>query len=305
MKEKYSYKFTVFTPTYNRGYIINKLYESLCNQSYKDFEWLVIDQGNDKTESIIERYKDEQRITINYVRYPYQEKGINRSYNYALNIAGGELFFKVDDDDYLTSDALELLNIWVSDTSKENMIAGVAGLRRYEDGRINGGEWKIDRNFIDASNFERAKYGLMGDKAECYYTEILRQYGPFPEIPGERYTDEGMLYNRIANAGYKVRWFDMPIYVTEYLDDGITKHLEEVQRRNLQTYRLMISEYTSYKQFSIFYRLKLLCRYFEVCHYNKWDYAESVKEMQIAKSLCRLGWILSYITRLKKRKQLA
>lgn len=45
---------TVFTPTYNRGYIIKQLYDSLILQSYKDFEWLVIDDGStDDTEDFL------------------------------------------------------------------------------------------------------------------------------------------------------------------------------------------------------------------------------------------------------------
>ena len=38
--------FTVFTPTYNRAYILPKLYESLCAQSIKNFEWLIVDDGS-------------------------------------------------------------------------------------------------------------------------------------------------------------------------------------------------------------------------------------------------------------------
>ena len=37
---------TIFTPTYNRGFIINRLYESLRRQTIKDFEWIVIDDGS-------------------------------------------------------------------------------------------------------------------------------------------------------------------------------------------------------------------------------------------------------------------
>lgn len=48
---------TVFTPTYNRGYIIKQLYDSLILQSYKDFEWLVIDDGStDDTEELFSDY---------------------------------------------------------------------------------------------------------------------------------------------------------------------------------------------------------------------------------------------------------
>lgn len=44
---------TVFTPTYNRAYIINRLYESLQRQEIHNFEWLVVDDGSvDETEEL-------------------------------------------------------------------------------------------------------------------------------------------------------------------------------------------------------------------------------------------------------------
>ena len=39
-------RITVFTPAYNRGYIIEKLYRSLQNQTFRNFEWLIIDDGS-------------------------------------------------------------------------------------------------------------------------------------------------------------------------------------------------------------------------------------------------------------------
>ena len=53
IKEVIFMKITVFTPTYNRGYIIEKLYRSLQQQTFTDFEWLVIDDGStDHTEEL-------------------------------------------------------------------------------------------------------------------------------------------------------------------------------------------------------------------------------------------------------------
>ena len=49
---------TVFTSTYNRGYIIENLYQSLKRQTSKDFEWIVIDDGStDNTESLLFKMK--------------------------------------------------------------------------------------------------------------------------------------------------------------------------------------------------------------------------------------------------------
>ena len=58
---------TVFTPTYNRAYLLPVLYDSLCTQTCKDFVWLVIDDGSsDDTESLVKGWIDEKKIKIDY-----------------------------------------------------------------------------------------------------------------------------------------------------------------------------------------------------------------------------------------------
>lgn len=53
----FSHKVTVFTPTYNRAYILENLYRSLQRQSFTDFEWLVVDDGSsDGTKALFERW---------------------------------------------------------------------------------------------------------------------------------------------------------------------------------------------------------------------------------------------------------
>ena len=59
---------TVFTPTYNRAHTIGRTYESLCRQTCKDFEWLVIDDGStDNTHTLIEQFAKEAPFKITYV----------------------------------------------------------------------------------------------------------------------------------------------------------------------------------------------------------------------------------------------
>ena len=53
-------KVTILTPTYNRAYILSKLYESLKKQTETNFEWMVIDDGSsDNTEELITKFKKE------------------------------------------------------------------------------------------------------------------------------------------------------------------------------------------------------------------------------------------------------
>ena len=63
------YKFTVFTPTYNRAGLLTELYESLKMQSYKNFEWLIVDDGSvDNTEEAVGNFKKENILNINYIK---------------------------------------------------------------------------------------------------------------------------------------------------------------------------------------------------------------------------------------------
>lgn len=261
MKKKY--RFTVFTPTLNRGYIIDKLYKSLCDQTYKDFEWLVIDQGDDDTGEKILKYIEDKKIDIVYCKTP-ERKGINRAYNDALKKACGELFFKVDSDDVLSRDALEELDFYEKSIgNKREKYAGVSGLRGYKDGTIIGDKWIGNEKIKDVSNLNRIKTGLDGDKAEAYYTSILREYGGIREFVGETFTSETVLYDKIAADGYVIRWFNKVIYITEYLNDGETVNHDKKLMENPITYQYILDEMIKYPQYGQGLKIRVLCRYFE------------------------------------------
>ena len=211
---------TVFTPTYNRGYIITKLYESLKRQTDKDFEWLVVDDGStDNTQKIFDEIiVNEKGFSIRYIKK--QNGGKHRAINLGVSKAYGDLFFIVDSDDYLSDDAIAKIKNWVSSLDGNHKFSGVAGLRGYSDDKVIGGKGNNEK-YIDATNLERKKKNLLGDKAEVYFTEILKKY-PFPEFDGENFITEEVVWNKIAADGYYIRWFSDVIYFTEYLPDGLT-----------------------------------------------------------------------------------
>src|SRR5690625_3909375 len=99
-------RITVFTPTYNRAYIIKKLYFSIQKQTFRDFEWLVLDDGStDSTKDLFDQWiKEEHDFSIRY--YRFENAGKQKEINRALDLAEGELFFTVDSDDLLTENAL-------------------------------------------------------------------------------------------------------------------------------------------------------------------------------------------------------
>lgn len=209
---------TVFTPTYNRAYRLSALYESLRKQTCKDFEWLVIDDGStDGTSKLFETWKEETTFSVRYLHQ--KNGGKHRAINKGVLEAKGELFFIVDSDDYLLPDAIEWIIKNSSDIINNEKFAGICGLKVYEDGRKVGGGTDFDQ--IDANALDiRFKHHVTGDLAEVFKTKILRQF-PFPEIDGEKFCTEALVWNRIAQQ-YQLRYIYKSIYVCEYLDGGLS-----------------------------------------------------------------------------------
>ena len=90
----------VFTPTFNRAYILPKLYESLVAQTSRDFSWLIVDDGStDNTAELVHGWQAEGLVPITYI---YQENGgKQRATNTGMSHCTDELFFVVDSDDHL------------------------------------------------------------------------------------------------------------------------------------------------------------------------------------------------------------
>ncbi len=218
---------TIFTPTYNRRQLIDNLYQSLLAQSEKNFEWLVVDDGSsDDTENyFLELLSKPQPFPIRHIKQ--ENGGKHRAINRGVQNANGELFFIVDSDDTLLSNAIEKINQWVTTLDASHKWCGIAGLRGYTDNKTIGQHPSI--NYIDAKNTERRKYNLLGDKAEIYFTNVLKKY-PFPEIPGENFISEEIVWNAIARDDYYIRWFNEIIYICSYLEGGLTKDNSKDER---------------------------------------------------------------------------
>jgi glycosyltransferase involved in cell wall biosynthesis len=212
---------TVLTPTYNRAYTLTNAYESLQCQTDYNFEWIIVDDGStDNTEKLVSDWLNETRFSISYYRQP--NGGKHRAVNFGVNKAEGDFILILDSDDTLTEDCIDFLNEHIPEV-RSDQYAGLAGLKGFsgKDGVIGG--QKNDGSYVDATNIERVRLHLDGDKAEAYKTSIMKKY-PFPEFKGEKFLAEGASWNRIALDGYKIRWYNHVIYKCEYLEDGLTKN---------------------------------------------------------------------------------
>lgn len=166
------YSLTVFTPTYNRAHLIGRVYESLCQQTCQDFEWLVIDDGStDNTREVIAQYIAEQRIAIRYI---WKENGgLYTGYNTAYAIITSPLNVCIDSDDFMPENAVELiLQTWNERGGEQ--YAGIIGLDFYADKQQPIGGY-FPENLQEVSLNEISEKGLYkGDAKQVMRSDLTR-----------------------------------------------------------------------------------------------------------------------------------
>ncbi len=219
----HKYKITVFTATYNRAYLLENVYNGLKSQTLPIdmFEWLIIDDGSeDNTKELVEKFISEDKLNINYV---YKENGGKHSaINVATNFAKGELFFVLDSDDDIVTDALEIVRDEWDLIENKDGFNGVIGLCAFPNGEVIG--TKMPEHVKDCPFADLFfKYGVKGDKTIIFVTEILKQF-PFPEREGINFLPESVVWFEMSKY-YNIKCVNKILRKSDYLEDGLTKNM--------------------------------------------------------------------------------
>ena len=101
-------KYSIIIPVYNTEAYLKKCLDSIINQTYKDFEIIVVNDGTkDNSQDIIDMYVDKYE----YVKSIVQEnQGLSVARNNGIKKARGKYFLVLDSDDYFEIGLLEELN---------------------------------------------------------------------------------------------------------------------------------------------------------------------------------------------------
>ena len=250
---EFSYPVTVFTPTYNRAYILGDLYHSLQRQTCMDFEWLIVDDGSvDDTKALVASWQGEENPFP--IRYVYQENGGKcRAINRGLKEADGRLFFTVDSDDYLTDDAIEKVIRWDGELPKDGHFCGYVGNRGITPTQTPN--HLFPGGYLDGTALDRYDQ-VDGERAFVFYTEIHRKY-LYPEFPGEKFLTEAVTWDLMAHDGYKMRFYNDIIWIWEYKDDGLTRAGYRVFLENPQGTGLFFRQKAEFLHYSLWNKLTL------------------------------------------------
>lgn len=279
----YKFKITLFTPAYNRAYIIENLYRSLQRQTFRDFEWIIVDDGStDNTEELVKSWIDDGNDFP--IRYCKRENGGKcRAINYGLDLAEGELFFNVDSDDYLTDDALEKIVLWEKSLHKNSSVkyCGVVGNLGTSPTETPNRPYPYD--YRDASFFERydgfTDNPIDGERAWIFYTDVHRKY-KYPEIEGEKFMTECISWNRMAHDGYKIRVFDDIICIYEYQPEGLTANINRNFIENPRGAGLWQREKANFLNYSLKEKMKMWYTFY--CDHTSCDEKYSLTKKQCA-----------------------
>ena len=163
---------TVFIPVYNREKYIHDAINSVLNQSYQDFELLIINDGStDSTSSIISQFSDSR---IRLLHNP-SNMGLAETRNRGLWEAKGEYIAFLDSDDLMINNRLEKQ---IQFLKKNPDVAGVGSRRNYinESGDIISKSGKNHSQEPDEVKISLLFYCAMTNSTFMGRTDILRSY---------------------------------------------------------------------------------------------------------------------------------
>lgn len=206
-------RFTVMTPTFNRAHTLSKVYESLCAQTFHDFEWIIVDDGStDATKELVSAWK--AFFPIRYFWKP--NGGKHTAMNRGISEAKGEFALFADSDDRFKANALERFDYHWRQIPDPSRFANLSCLCCRPDGSIVGSSYPAE--YVDAFRYADQLRYRKAERWGINRTDILRKF-PWPD--DERYVTEGLVWNRISRE-YAARFVNEALRIYEPNPNGIS-----------------------------------------------------------------------------------
>ncbi len=198
-------KYSIIVPVYNRPDEVDELLESLSNQTHRNFEVIIVEDGSVRTcKDVCDKYAD--ILALHY--YAKENSGPGQSRNYGAERANGEYIIIVDSDVVLPKGYVEAIDKTLSSTIEEIVAFGGPDASHpsftpvqkaisysmtsfFTTGGIRGGKAKLDKFYPRSFN--------MGIRQDVYL-----QLGGFAKM---RFGEDIDFSYRIVEAGYRPRLF--------------------------------------------------------------------------------------------------
>lgn len=282
-------KISILTPTYNRAKLLNKLYRSLVeNVKYDvEIEWLIMDDGSiDDTSLEVEKFIKENKFDIQY--YSQENKGKMAAINNLIGYATGDLIIECDSDDYFKNNAF--LTIKNTFNEMDDNTYALCYLK-YDQNECNiGNLFKQKETTMFDLYF---KQGEDGEKVLVYNAKIRKQFS-YELENNEKFITEARMYHKM-DMQYKIKCFNEPIMICEYQEEGYSKNITEVFKKNPYGYYQYFKEIFEHDFRGVHFKK----RFYAIKHYilfsilTNCSFRESIK--QIRGSINKVLFFIVYI----------
>lgn len=320
---------TVFTPAYNRRHTIGRTYESLCRQTCKDFEWLIIDDGSsdgtrqwveslgDKVETTGQRFdwmgraidgEDHNHFTIQLpefkLTYIYKPNGgLYTGYNVAYATICTELCVCIDSDDFMPDDAVEkIVTLWKEKGCDK--YCGILGLD-YDIHTMHpiGGFFPEGLSEVYLHELYLKKLHF-GDTKQVMRTELMRKVAPQIGFKGEKNFNPIYLLLQICDK-FPLVVINENLCIVEYQigADSMSQGIYKQYVNSPRSFAKMRLQEMTLKHNTLYDRFRSAIHYVSSCIIaNERNWLRNATRKDLVVIAAPLGWILSIYVKRKVTK---
>lgn len=241
---------TVITPTYNRAHTLDRVYESVKKQSFKQFMWIIMDDGStDSTSQLVQKYIDENSIPIEYYKGKNRHKFI--TVFEAIKKVKTPYFVIIDSDDSWPENSFEILYEEVCSIENQDQYIGVIGHSADTEGNLVGSFFP-ENGFIGSILEMRYKYKVKGDKNGIFITKSYqRELDKFDYLIYENkgYIPQSVFFTIYDAKGLKTKFINK-IIRTYHKDDSDSESVSNTRwkGKNIfglrEGYKAMLNNYS-------------------------------------------------------------
>ncbi len=193
-EEKTQSTVSVITPFYNRGYCLERVFKSVNNQTFRDFEYIVVDDGSaENNDSIVEAFMNSVDFPVMYIKK--ENGGVHTARNIAIKHSRGKYIVCIDSDDELVPEALQIMtDVWeeIPEDDRNDYFEVKFRCMNLEGGDV-GPEFPDNLNSLPYDQRIKIYESIKGEHIGVRRGDIMRA-NPWPEPDGITFVTENVLW---------------------------------------------------------------------------------------------------------------
>lgn len=229
---------SVLTPSWNRARYLERVWRGLNSQTFRDFEWIVGDDGSDDdTQAVIRELAALSDFPVIVVTASVHVGKI-RMDNEAVKLARGEFIIWNDSDDYFVPEAFhKFLEAWtcINENERDKYVS-VSSLCKDEYG-LTSSELPQEGIFDTTWNELYEKHSVQGDMSYFIRADLLKAT-PFPEV--DFVIPEGVVWTALGDE--LTRILPEPLLIKQYRSDHCISFSGRMNYCRGYAYSMAVSE---------------------------------------------------------------